>query len=360
VRLPISTPVSSWAVWCRVTALGLVLVLGCSGEDRVSPSSEVPVATDNPADSTGAVDSTTSPADSTVTIDSTVPIDSSVTVDSAGILAMSSLIPPGIVFGSIQLPTSLLTSLQNGTLMGGQISPTSALSILTATRAKGGRIVIKMCKGADSYVKNADGTFSFTKWKALVDRFRSVNLGPFISDGTILGHYLIDEPHRASRWGGKVISQATLEEMAKYSKQIWPNLTTFVRVAPSWLATSSITYSYLDAGWLQYESWMGSISTKISTEVTAAKRKGLGLAVGLNLINGGNGSSHIAGTRSGQYSMSATEIRSYGAALLGQSLSCGLYNWVYDSPYYSRTDIKSAMADLSSKARAHVRTSCRQ
>jgi hypothetical protein len=343
---PFST---SWTGLSRACALGmtLLLVAACGGANQMSP-------TDEPA-------STATPADSTVAVDSTLlPVDSTSAVDSAPAVSTLTGTAPGIVFGTIQLTPDLLTTVYNGTLVGGQIDPSNVLTWLSAARAKGARVVIKLCRGSDSFVKNADGTFSFTKWKALIDRYRSVNLAPYIADGTILGHYLIDEPHRTARWGGKIISQTTLEAMAKYSKQIWPGMTTFVRVAPSWLAGVSTTYTYLDAGWLQYESWMGNIGTKISTEVAAAKRKGLGLAVGLNVLDGGNGSSKIAGWTRGKYAMSATEVRTYGTALLNQTLSCGFYNWMHDVPYFGRTDIKSAMADLSAKARVHVKTSCRQ
>jgi hypothetical protein len=209
-------------------------------------------------------------------------------------------------------------------------------------------------------VKNADGTFSFTKWKSLVDRFRSLPLSSYINDGTILGHYLIDEPHRAAKWGGKPIPQSTVEAMAKYSKQIWPGMTTFVRVVPSWLASAGITYNYLDAAWLQYEAFRGDISKVISTELTAAKNKRLGLIVGLNVLDGGNGSSGIGGWTRGKYAMSANEIRTYGTALLNQSYTCGFYNWQYGSTYYNRSDIKSAFAAMSLKAKSHVKTSCRQ
>jgi hypothetical protein len=85
--------------------------------------------------------------------------------------------------------------------------------------------------------------------------------------------------------------------------------------------------------------------------------------VGLNVLDGGNGSSGIKGTYSGHWAMSANELRSYGTALLNQSYSCGFFNWTYNyfgPTYYNRSDIKSAMLDLSNKARAHVRTSCRQ
>ena len=266
----------------------------------------------------------------------------------------------GIVFGTNSIDASLLGSVHTGTMRGGGVTENNVGSLLADVRAKGGRIVLKLCMGSDSYVKNSDGTFSLTKWKSLVARFKSANLGPYISDGTIVGHYLIDEPQRAVRWGGKAISPATLEAMAQYSKSIWPTMTTFVRALPSELAKSSTTYRYLDAGWAQYVSGKGNVNTYISTEVAAAKNKGLGLMVGLNVLDGGDGSSRIAGYTRGKYAMSATEIRTYGTALLNQSYVCGFFNWMYDAQYYGRSDVKSAFSDMSTKARGHVKTSCKQ
>ena len=266
----------------------------------------------------------------------------------------------GIVFGSFNLPNNALNNVHTGWLSGGSLEPSNILSNLSGARAKGGRVVVKLCKGKDSYVKNPDGTFSLTKWKSLVSRYKSVNLDPYISDGTIVGHYLIDEPQRTARWGGKAISQATLEEMAKYSKSLWPQMATLARVEPSWLASSSVAYKYLDAGWTQYASGKGDATKWVTSEAAAAKRKGLGLVVGLNVIDGGNGSSKIRGEGSGDWSMSASEVRTYGSALLSQSYACAFFNYHHVPTYYSRSDIASAMSDLSAKARSHPKTSCRQ
>jgi hypothetical protein len=268
---------------------------------------------------------------------------------------------PGLVFGSSGgVLNSYLNAVHTGWLNGGSISPSNVLANLSAARAKGGRVVLKLCKGKDSYVKNTDGTFSITKWKSLVSQYRNVNLDPFIKDGTIIGHYLIDEPHRAQRWGGKAISYSTLEEMAKFSKDIWPDLSTMVRVTPSWLGGASFTWKYVDAGWTQYRSTMGDPARWVKSEADAASREGLGLVVGLNVLDGGNGSSKIRGYSSGKWAMSATEIRNYGSAMLGVSQACAYFNWTYDSDYYGRTDIKNAMADVSGLARKHAKTSCRQ
>ena len=267
---------------------------------------------------------------------------------------------PGIVFGTWNMRNEYLNSTHTGWLNGGPLEPSNIGSWLSGARSKNARVVIKLCKGKDSYVKNSDGTFSLTKWKSLVSRYQSVSLGSYIDDGTILGHFLIDEPHRANRWGGRPISQATLEEMAKYSKQLWPGMATLVGEEAKWLASSSVGFTHLDAAWAQYRSTMGSASSWASSEVSAASRKKLGLVIGMNVLDGGNGSSKIRGYTSGKWAMSASEIRSYGAALLSQSYVCAFFNWSHDTDYYGRSDVTSAMADVSASAKRHAKTSCRQ
>ena len=347
----------------RAIAGGLLVLLAaaCSG-DGTAPTSQAA-----PSDTTA-----TAPTDTTVVphSDTTAapPVDSSATQpgDSSSTTATGTptqeagSLLPGIAFGSFDMENQYLSSVHTGTVRGGGLSPTNILSLLSDARAKGARVVIKLCMGRDSYVKNSDGTFSLTKWKALVDRYKSVNLAPYIADGTILGHFLIDEPSRASKWGGKIIPQSTVEAMAKYSKQLWPGMTTMVRVVPSWLKSAPISYTSLDAAWAQYAASKGNVGSWIGAEVTAAKSLGLGLAVGLNVLDGGNGSSGIPGWTAGKRAMSASELRSYGTTLLNQSYSCGFFMWMHDATYYGRSDIKSAMGALSAMARSHAKTSCRQ
>jgi hypothetical protein len=355
--MPVSPIFRSPRAARRALASALVLLaVGC-GDDRTGPApldTAAPLPAADSAAGAPAADSaaTTAPApDSLAGTDA--PVTGQAVLDSRPAV-------PGIVFGTYQLEVSQLTQVHTGTLRGGGITESNVLSLLSGAKSHGGRVVLKLCMGRDSYIKNPDGTFSLTKWKALVDRFRQVNLGPYINDGTLVGHFLIDEPQRASRWGGQVISPATLEAMAQYSKQIWPTLTTFVRAEPVWLASFAQSYRYLDAGWAQYASGKGTAAEWVASNVDAARRKGLGLAVGLNVIDGGNGSSGIRGVSAGKWSMSAAEVRSYGSALLGQSYSCAFYSWTYVGAYYNRTDIKGAFSDLSSQARSHPRTSCQQ
>ena len=324
----------------------------CGGSNGLSPSAETPLAGDSSL--------AAAPTDSTLSDTLMGSGDSIPTPDSTAIEPQSAT-GPGIVFAIMGMKAQYMAYPYNGSKYG--VEPAWIINELNTARAKGGRMVLELASGADSRIQNGDGTFSYTKWKALVDGFRKFNLNSYITDGTLMGHFLIDEPQNARKWGGKPISHATVEAMAKYSKSIWPGLPTFARVAPVWLSQTSISYVYLDAGWAQYLSPFGNPTTWITTQIAAAKKKGLGLALGLNVLDGGNGSSGIRGTLSGKYKMSATEIRTYGTALLNQSYACGFFSWSHvegGAIYLARTDIKSAMTSLSKLAAAHVKTSCRQ
>ena len=263
--------------------------------------------------------------------------------------------PAGIVFASFGLQPSQMNSVHTGGVRG--MSASGILSYLAQTKAKGGRALLNF--GGES--RNADGTFSLAVWKARIDRYRGVNFSSYIADGTLIGHFIIDEPHFQSRWGGKIIPQSTVEEMAKYSKQLWPTMTTIVNAPLHWLADSPTIYTNLDAGWAMYRSKTSSNPTLwAANQVAAAKRKGLGVFSGLNVLDGGNGSSGFHGNYPKSWAMSANELRTYGSALFSQSYVCGFGMWKYTSAYYDRPDIKVAMAELSTKARNHVKTSCRQ
>jgi hypothetical protein len=263
--------------------------------------------------------------------------------------------PPGIVFASFALTPAQMNTVHTGAVRG--MSPSALLSYLSSVRSKKGRVLLNFAGEA----RNTDGTFSLTKWKSLIDRYKTVNFSSYVTDGTLIGHFLVDEPHFRSRWGGQIIPQATVEAMAKYSKQIWPSMHTIVNAPLSWLAGSTTTYTYLDAGWALYRASTSSNPTLwAANQVALAKKKGLGVFSGLNVLDGGNGSSGFHGNYPNSWAMSASELRTYGSALLAQSYVCGFAMWKYSSAYYVRADIKSAMDELSTKARNHVKTSCRQ
>lgn len=129
----------------------------------------------------------------------------------------------------------------------------------------------------------------------------------------------------------------------------------------NWLASAPVTYVHLDAGWAVFRSKTSSSPAAwAAQQVKRAKSKRLGLVAGLNVLDGGNGSSGIRGTQPRTWAMSAAELRKYGSAVLSQSHVCAFSMWRYSASYYNRADVKSALADLSAQARRHAKTSCRQ
>lgn len=277
--------------------------------------------------------------------------------DSVGALAAISFASGsfrgGIPFGVFHLPKDQYGNAYNGSL--GNIYPKYLIDYLETARRSGTRVMLSLPSSEDNF-KNSNGTFSLTKWKKQVDRFRGVDFSSYVADGTIIGHYIVDEPHDPANWAGKTISPATVDEMARYSKQIWPQLPTIVRSWPKYL--KGHTFKHLDAAWAQYSARHGPADDFITRNVRDAQASGLALVVGMNQLAGGS-SRGIRGYYSGRYSMSARELESYGSALLSSSYPCAFISWKYHSRYMGRSDIKSAMGKLAQKARGRGAKSCR-
>jgi hypothetical protein len=267
--------------------------------------------------------------------------------------SFSSVFRGGIPFGVAQLPKALYGSIYNGSLAN--FYPEYVLSYLEAARHSGTRVILSF-SGSETKYRNGDLSFSMSKWKQRVDRFRGIDFSSYIEDGTLVGHYLIDEPHDPANWGGRTIAPATLEEMAKYSKQIWPTLPTIVRSWPAYL--KGFDYKYLDAAWAQYSERKGPASGFITENVRDAKAAGLALIVGLNLLDGGTRTSGLPGPTSGKYSMSASQLESWGTALLSDPYPCAFISWKFDAKYMGRSDIQSAVTRLSQQASVHAGSSC--
>jgi hypothetical protein len=259
----------------------------------------------------------------------------------------------GVPFGTYGLPTSGMGAF-TGLLRGA--TPGNVLATAAAARNAGARVILRFT-GND--VANADGSFSLTKWKAALDRYAGVDLSSYVADRTITGHLLVQNPQSPGAWGGRPISYATLEEMARYSRQRWPAIPTIVHAPPSWLRAKTTPWQYLDASSVTYSGAAGDAAAWVGEQASAAGAARLGLLVGMNVLNGGTSASRLAGTEPGKYAMSATQLRSWGTSLLTQSRVCGLMMSRYDEGYFGRSDVKDAVAAISEKARTRAATSCR-
>jgi hypothetical protein len=267
--------------------------------------------------------------------------------------------PPGAVshvglpFGPAQLPPAHFAEF-SGTVYTAT-TPDKLIRDLEVARRSSARLFISFA-GSEEFNRDSNG-FSIAKWEQRVDRFRGLDLTPYIDDGTIVAHFILDEPQDPTNWNGKQVSQATIEEIAKYSKQIWPTMLTIIRAFPDYL--KGYQYPHLDAIRLQYLDRFAPLEDFIAAQVQGAKALGVGLVGGLNVLNGGSKQSGIPGRRAGKNAMSAEEIRSWGGRFLSEPYICGFLMYEYDSTYFSRPDIQAAVADLSQMARSLPEKACR-
>ena len=279
----------------------------------------------------------------------------------------------GIPLGPPKLPEELYGEVFTGTKL--TVTPDSIVADLNDARSKSMRVFVIMV-GAQRHYKNVDGRFNLDLWKSLIDEYRGIDLEDFVQDGTIVAHQLVSEAKARSQWNGTVISNNVLDEMARYSKEIWPTMPTVLRTDPSDLEEHAAAYgtpwpgwkwSHLDAASARYLTRKGRVEDFAANEQVSARRQDLALVVGLNVLSGGDGSSGISSPRSGRWAMSADELRRYGSTLLLETTACAFEMWRYETPgsafedfeYFRRPEINAAVVELAAIASRRPSLPCR-
>ena len=195
---------------------------------------------------------------------------------------------------------------------------------------------------------NNTSTFTMQKWKRSVDRFAD-NPAIFnaikrsISNGQIRAFHLIDEPHHR-RWSPSNqynhITNADLDEMARYIKSYWPNAITAVRASPRTLTfygRQAHNWKHLDEAFLMvnYRKWANqgarTLEAFMEREIAEANRQGLGLIGSVQMLigaptsdgrfwpdRGRNGASPV-----GKLKVSPLELRTYVDAFLERRNAAG-------------------------------------
>ncbi|MGN6393586.1 MAG: hypothetical protein ACTHM9_15270 [Gemmatimonadales bacterium] len=234
-------------------------------------------------------------------------------------------------------------------------TPDSLRATLVRANVASTRLFINFT-GNEVNLRDENG-FNFDKWKARVDKFRGVDLQPYIDDGTIVAHFIIDEPQDKSNWNGHQITQAQIEQMAAYSKSIWPTLATMARTRLEYLRGGQ--YPHLDAVRIHYVAKFGDIGAWIATNVAQAKALHLAMIGGLNALNGGAEDSGIPGRSEGKFAMNPDELRTWGRQFLAEPYMCGFLFYEWDPGYWIRPDIQAAMSDLANIAAQLPNKDCR-
>jgi len=250
----------------------------------------------------------------------------------------------GLAFGPFHLPDTLFAKPFTGVLRAS--TPANLLATLKAARKKHLRVILKLANDSKDY-SNPDSTFSLDLWKQIIDGYRGIDIRSYIADGTIIGHFLIDEPRDATNWGGSPVSYADVDAAAAYSKSIWPTVPTGAG-SPADDMEAGAPYTSLDFAFSQYRDKKGDIVAWLTEQTASARRAGLGILLSINILDGNIDNS----------SYSAAQLSAVGATLAAEPYACGLTMWKYDSAYFADATIKSAMASIAKVANARPRHRC--
>lgn len=249
----------------------------------------------------------------------------------------------------------------------------TADTLLPRVHDSGMKITLNMTGWHENY--SISGNFDLQMWKDKLAAWQTACeddagdcIQSYIDDGTLIGHMLLDD---IFTFTGTDPTAAELDEMARYSEELFPGLTTFVRNKASTMPIPDDgTYDYLDACVNQYTNYPGysdgNIDDYVVQQSTTADSLGLSVINGLNLPDGGDGSSGIYGTNSRKYAMTADEITLYGEALLDRNVFPDMLMflmWEYDgeqlwsdgvtigSDYLDQPELQEAIFNLGELAK---------
>jgi len=243
-------------------------------------------------------------------------------------------------------------------------SPNYALrTLLPMAQAADMRVTLRLT-GDHQHYTDAHGDFDVEAWKRQLEPWAAAasELAPYIEDGTLFAHMLLDD---IRTWEGTNPTGDELDEMARASKEALPGLATFVREhATRMPIPSSGQYKQVDAIVNQYRHREGDVQEYTRKEVARARTLDVRIIHGLNIANGGDGSSGQPGWQQGRFAMSADEIRHYGAVLASPPDVSLFLNWEYDgeerwsdgsvgSDWFDKPELQAALVELGERIKAH-------
>jgi hypothetical protein len=251
-------------------------------------------------------------------------------------------------------------------------NPSNLVTQISAARSMGQRLVLSL--SASNTNNTTNGKFDINKWKNHINAYNTTAIrnaiAAGVSDGTVIGNMLLDEPE-TKRWGGN-IDKKVIDQLASFAKNIFPTLPQGINHGPpGYKWHTDQTYKVLDYVLYQYNWWVttGDVNGWRNTVLARAKTDGVRPALGLNVLDGGvqdrsgawdcKGSGQAGtGTYAPNCRMTPDQMTSWGKALVGYG--CFLMLWKYDGTYMRKSTNQTAFSTLANAAASKPRVSCKR
>jgi hypothetical protein len=237
---------------------------------------------------------------------------------------------------------------------------------MSALRAGKAKMILN--QGGYAKFKNAAGQYDPAKYYGWVQTLKPYveSWKPYLADGTLMGAQVIDD-RGPTNWGGVGITNAQIDVMSKWWKELVPGISTFVAGGyADDLAITGYAFAYLDGSISQYNArYMGDVTAWRDRSLAAARTARTSIILSMNVLAGGkivdgcyqftSGDPAVAGT----CAMTPTEIRTYGAVLATGDQACGLASWKTTATYQALPGITEALRFVADLAAKHPARSCR-
>lgn len=182
---------------------------------------------------------------------------------------------------------------------------------------------------------NADGTFNYNLFAQRVAAFAGKDIRQWITDGTVIGIYVIDEPFCSDCFGDVAIPNSVVDSLGALVKNIFPYANTYIRASS--LRMKGQVWQHIDGCWNQYPGPLhGGIEERRATMedyIRDCKSEAINLGLrcvwGINLLDGGDSSSGIHGYGASPtlWQCSPEEVLRYGRPACLETYSDGVVFW---------------------------------
>jgi hypothetical protein len=228
------------------------------------------------------------------------------------------------------------------------------IAALPGIKTRGGGVIVCLSR---SRSKDANG-LSVAATEKEYATYDWPRLSPYIADGTIAG-FMIGDDITASEWGSKPPYLDRYDAIAGIVKSHHPLAVPMIRARAGQL--SGYSWRNKVVAWAQYSFRKGDVNQFLGENLAAASRLGIITLFGLNVLDGGDGSSKILGTYADKsaYQMTAAEILKYGKVLLPESPIFPTWRWTGNfemsvpaealagiKGFDARADVKAAFQEL--------------
>ena len=209
----------------------------------------------------------------------------------------------------------------------------SAINLINAAAANNAMILVTM--GPENGWRPG-GTVSLAAWKAQLQALYDnpairAAMETAIANGVLFCHYVIDEPFHPRRWGTRPWTFTEVEQMCVFSKTLFENWRTMIRVSPTDPRYLRKMVG-LDTMWAEYHTERGDIHRFRDERIAKILEYEHDLIFGLHYLD-----FHGVGTRA---VITAAELDFYGNILWGtskvlgpKSRIVGAFGWKYDTGF---------------------------